>query len=43
MYEIAAVTGRTNIPASGRLIDLSLLEEAWHSLTPVSPETPSKS
>ncbi len=34
MYEIAAVTGRRNIPPPSRLIDLTLLEEAWHSLTP---------
>jgi len=43
MYEIAAVTGRTSIPAPDRLVDLSVLEEAWHSLNPNSPETPAKS
>ena len=43
MYQIAAVTGRKNLPPLNRLIDLSLLEEAWHSLTPTSPETPPKS
>jgi ABC-type nitrate/sulfonate/bicarbonate transport system substrate-binding protein len=32
MMEIAAVTGRKNLPAPERLIDLSLLEEAWQSL-----------
>jgi ABC-type nitrate/sulfonate/bicarbonate transport system substrate-binding protein len=37
MYEIAAVTGRTSIPPPDRLIDLTVLEEAWHSLTP-TPE-----
>jgi len=43
MYEIAGVTGRKNIPPPGRLVDLSLLEEAWQSLTPTSPETQPKS
>lgn len=32
MYEIANVTNRTNLPPPNHLIDLSLLEEAWHSL-----------
>ena len=47
MYEIAAVTGRNRIPRPDALIDLSLLEEAWHSLMPASPtsslETAAKS
>jgi len=40
MYAIARVTGRTNIPAPERLIDLSLLEQAWHELTAVKPPSP---
>lgn len=32
MYEIAAVTGRTNLPSPEHTIDLSLLEEAWRDL-----------
>jgi ABC-type nitrate/sulfonate/bicarbonate transport system substrate-binding protein len=33
MYDIAAVTGRTNLPPPEHTIDLSLLEEAWQDLT----------
>ena len=33
MYDIAAVTGRTNLPSPEHTIDLSLLEEAWRELT----------
>jgi ABC-type nitrate/sulfonate/bicarbonate transport system substrate-binding protein len=41
MYEIAAVTNRRNIPPPDRLIDLTILEEAWHSLVPnPHPENP---
>ena len=44
MYEIAAVTGRRNLPRPNRLIDLSILEEAWQSLSPITtPETSPKS
>lgn len=32
MYEIAAVTGRSSLPPQNRLIDLTLLEEAWRSV-----------
>lgn len=32
MLEIAAVTGRKNLPPRDRLFDLSLLEEAWREL-----------
>ena len=34
MYRIAAVTGRTKIPPPERLIDLTVLEDAWRSLHP---------
>lgn len=37
MYEAAVATGRTNLPSPDRLVDLTLLEEAWQSLHP-SPE-----
>ena len=44
MYEIAGVTGRTNLPSADRLIDLSVLEEAWQELATDAPnhkaETP---
>jgi ABC-type nitrate/sulfonate/bicarbonate transport system substrate-binding protein len=39
MYEIAAVTGRKNLPPPERLIDLSLLEEAWRGIAPQAPVT----
>lgn len=32
MFEIARVTGRRNLPAPERLIDLSLLEQAWREI-----------
>jgi len=34
MYEIAATTGRKGLPPVERLIDLSVLEEAWRALIP---------
>lgn len=40
MYEIAAITGRRNLPPPERLIDLSLLEEAWDALAPHSSLAP---
>jgi ABC-type nitrate/sulfonate/bicarbonate transport system substrate-binding protein len=44
MYEIAGATGRKNLPSSERLIDLSVLEEAWRELAADTPnhttETP---
>ena len=33
MYNVASVTGRTNLPPPARTIDLSLLEEAWRDLS----------
>ena len=41
MYRIAAVTGRTRLPPPERLIDLTVLEDAWRSLhpNPTPPET----
>ena len=32
MYAVAAVTGRTNLPPPERMVDLSLLEEAYRSV-----------
>ena len=32
MYSIANVTGRTNLPPPERLIDRSMLEEAWRAV-----------
>jgi len=32
MYAVAAVTGRTNLPSPERMVDLSLLEEAYRSV-----------
>ncbi|MGD0798452.1 MAG: ABC transporter substrate-binding protein [Acidobacteriaceae bacterium] len=40
MLRIAAVTGRKSLPPAERLIDLTLLEEAWQSLTPTNPAPP---
>lgn len=34
MMSIAAITGRSNLPSAASLFDLSVLEEAWRSLTP---------
>ena len=33
MYAVAAVTGRTNLPPPERMVDLSLLEEAYRSFS----------
>jgi hypothetical protein len=32
MYSAALVTGRTNLPDPARIMDMSLLEEAYQSL-----------
>ncbi len=32
MYAVARASGRTKLPAPSRLYDMTLLEEAWHSL-----------
>jgi len=39
MYDIAAITGRTNLPPPSHTIDLSLLEEAWRELNPTTGTT----
>lgn len=36
MYSIARVSGRASLPAPARLRDMSLLEEAYHSMQPSS-------
>lgn len=36
MFEIAAVTSRTQLPSINRLIDLSVLEEAWRDVSSAS-------
>ncbi len=43
MFAIAAVTGRKSLPSPERLIDLSVLEDAWRELaTPSTPNSPTE-